>query len=52
MRPNANTEQILSRTGGANITVNLNVAGSLLAERDVVRVIRDEFRRGGFGGVR
>lgn len=32
--------------------VHLHVAGSILAERDVVRIIRDELGRRGFGGVR
>jgi hypothetical protein len=30
----------------------MHVQGSILAERDVVRIVRDELGRGGFGGVR
>lgn len=48
-------ERILSRTqatqGAGGTVVNLLVQGSILAERDLVRVVRDEFLRGGFRGV-
>ena len=36
--------------GGPHITVNVN--GSVLSERELVSVIRNEFDRGGFRGVR
>lgn len=31
--------------------VNIYVAGSLVAERDIVKAVRDELTRGGFGGA-
>lgn len=40
------------RGGGAGTNVTINVSGSLHSDRDLVRVIRDEFDRGGFGGRR
>ena len=44
----------VSRPGaseGSGVTVNVFVAGSIRSDRDLVRVIRDEFARGGFQGV-
>lgn len=37
---------------GGGPPVTLNVTGSILAERDIVRIVRDELGRRGFGGVR
>jgi hypothetical protein len=38
-----------SRAGG--VTVVINVAGSIRSDRDLVKLIRDEFTRGGFRGA-
>jgi phage-related protein len=45
--------ETVSRPGasGAGVTVNVFVAGSIRSDRDLVRVIRDEFARGGFQGA-
>lgn len=37
--------------GGGLIVVNLNVAGTVVSDNDIVGIVRDEFRRGGFAGV-
>ena len=37
--------------GQAGVTVNVYVAGTIRSDRDLVRLIRDEFDRGGFDGV-
>jgi hypothetical protein len=42
----------LAGVGGRGGDVHMHVQGSILAERDVVRIVRDELGRGGFGGVR
>lgn len=43
---------MLGGGGGATLIVNLNVNGAILeAERDIVRVVRDEIVRGGFYGL-
>lgn len=39
----------VSRPGQNEPSIVINVAGSVLSERDLVRVIRDEIQRGGFG---
>jgi hypothetical protein len=44
--------ETVSRPGAAQgVTVNVYVQGSIRSDRDLVRVIRDEFARGGFGGM-
>jgi hypothetical protein len=51
---NAMTEGMMASAGGAGgggVVVNLNVAGSLVTERELMKMVRDEFRRGGFGGA-
>lgn len=42
----------VTRAGAAQApTVVINVAGSITSERDLVKVVRDELTRGGFGGA-
>lgn len=50
---NPDTESMLNHmsSSGSGLTINLYVAGSILAERDVVKIIRDELDRGGFRGA-
>lgn len=49
---NAMTEGMLAGAGaGGGTTFNVYVAGSIRSDRDLVRLIRDEFTRGGFGGA-
>jgi hypothetical protein len=38
-------------SGGGGMTVNVHVSGSILSERELIRVIRDQFGRGGIAGV-
>lgn len=38
-------------SGGRVPVINLNVQGSILTNRDIVKIIRDEVERGGFRGV-
>lgn len=41
-----------SGSAGSQVNVYLTVQGSIVSDRDIVRIIRDEFQRRGFGGVR
>lgn len=41
-----------SSSAAAPVVVNLNVAGSIRSDRELVSLIRDEMDRGGFRGVR
>lgn len=43
--------QQAQQAGGGAPVVNLYASGGILAERDVVRIIRDELSRGGFRGL-
>jgi hypothetical protein len=45
-------ERVTRPGAGGGLTVNVYVAGSIRSDRDLVRVIRDEFGRGGLGGFR
>ena len=46
------SRRMLTNEGtGGGMTVNLNIAGTLVTDRDIVRIIRDEFQRGGFAGL-
>ena len=50
--PNGRTEQMLAGSGGdGGVTVNLYVQGSIRSDRDLVKIIRDEFINGGFRGA-
>jgi len=42
-------ERVSRRGGGGGTTIIVNVAGSIRSDRDLVRIIRDEFDRGGLG---
>lgn len=50
VHPAANTGHMLGGSDGG-LTVNINIAGSLVGERDVVQAVRDEFARGGFANL-
>ncbi len=39
------------RPAGGDTTVNVYVQGSIRSDRDLVKIIRDEIARGGFGGA-
>lgn len=49
--PNGTTEAMLAKGQSGTVTVNIYAQGSILGERDIVRIIRDEFINGGFRGV-
>lgn len=52
VRSSANTQATLSGAGNrGGLTVNLYVAGSILTDRDIEKVIRDSVLRGGFRGL-
>lgn len=38
-------------SGGGEVNITINVQGSVLSERDLLRVVRDELQRGGFQGM-
>lgn len=50
--PAGQTRNMLAAGGqGGGLTVNLYVQGSIHSDRDIVRIIRDEFNNGGFRGA-
>lgn len=49
--PSANTSAMMARGSGEAVVVNLYVQGSIRSDRDLVRIIRDEFVNGGFRGA-
>lgn len=52
VKPRANTTSALQSGAGAGQTsVVIHVHGSIISENDLVRMVRDEFRRGGLAGV-
>lgn len=38
-------------SGSGEVNITINVQGSVLSERDLLRVVRDELQRGGFQGM-
>lgn len=51
VRSNPDTELALAGAGAGGLTVVVNVAGSIVSENDIKRIIRDEAARGGFRGA-
>jgi len=45
------TERMMRGQQGAGTSVVVNVSGSVISERELVAVVRDELLRGGFGGM-
>lgn len=48
---NPDTERMVGSGGAGGVTVNMYVQGSIRSDRDLIRMIRDEFINGGFRGV-
>ena len=49
--PNGATRGMMNGGGGGTTVVNLYVQGSIRSDRDLVKLIRDEFVNGGFRGA-
>lgn len=49
--PEANSNQMEANARRSGGDINVYVQGSILSEREIVKIIRDEFKRGGFRGV-
>lgn len=51
VRSNPDTEVALAAAGSGGGGVTLIVQGSIVTDRDIVQIVREEFQRGGFGGL-
>lgn len=51
VRSNPDTEQMMAGLQGGGLTVNVYVAGSVMSEKQLIQVVRDEAFRGGFRGA-